>query len=66
MVKIKKIHFLYCFFKNSYDKIIEIDPNYDYWGWKKKTDLLEKLNRYDEAINWFYLKYKYYFYLIFS
>ena len=35
----------------SYDKFIELNPKKD-WGWEKKCNLLEELQRYDEALYW--------------
>ena len=38
-----------------------INPN-DYWVWENKDDLLKKLKRYDEALEWLNLKIFYFFY----
>ena len=35
----------------SYDKIIELNPNFAY-SWYNKGDFLKKLKRYDEAMEW--------------
>ena len=46
MVKLKVFLFFY-----SYEKLIELKPHY-YLGWFQKGDILIRLHKYDNAMQW--------------